>query len=84
MLGIQLQESQQPDKLEVGEALDLYASFYESAAETDALLEALGLADKRRTRFAKLSGGQKQRLSIALALIGNPRIAARRAGRDRP
>jgi ABC-2 type transport system ATP-binding protein len=75
VLGIQLQESQQPDKLEVGEALDLYASFYEHAADPNTLLEGLGLADKRRTRFAKLSGGQKQRLSIALALIGNPRIA---------
>ena len=75
VLGIQLQESQQPDKLEVGEALDLYASFYQSAADPEALLEALGLSGKRRARFAKLSGGQKQRLSIALALIGNPRIA---------
>ncbi|MGB0091364.1 MAG: ABC transporter ATP-binding protein [Solirubrobacteraceae bacterium] len=75
VLGIQLQESQQPDKLEVGEALDLYASFYQSAADPDALLAALGLAGKRRSRFAKLSGGQKQRLSIALGLIGNPRIA---------
>ena len=27
------------------------------------------------TAYAKLSGGQKQRLSIALALIGSPRIA---------
>ena len=27
------------------------------------------------TAFRKLSGGQKQRLSIALALVGNPRIA---------
>ena len=35
----------------------------------------LGLADKRKSMFGKLSGGQKQRLSIALALIGNPRIA---------
>lgn len=26
------------------------------------------------TRFAKLSGGQKQRLSIALALVGGPRV----------
>ena len=29
----------------------------------------------RQTAFGKLSGGQKQRLSIALALVGNPRIA---------
>jgi ABC-2 type transport system ATP-binding protein len=35
----------------------------------------LGLADKATTRFKKLSGGQKQRLSIALALVGNPRVA---------
>jgi len=34
----------------------------------------LGLADKRRTAFAKLSGGQKQRLSIALALINDPEL----------
>jgi ABC-2 type transport system ATP-binding protein len=75
VLGVQLQESEQPDKLKVGEALDLYASFYPNAADPDGLLDALGLAGKRDTRFAKLSGGQKQRLSIALALIGNPRIA---------
>ena len=38
-------------------------------------MDVLGLADKARTRFGKLSGGQKQRLSIALALVGNPRVA---------
>ena len=38
-------------------------------------MEALGLAGKARTRFKKLSGGQKQRLSIALALVGSPRVA---------
>ena len=32
-------------------------------------------ASKRKTQFRHLSGGQKQRLSIALALVGNPRIA---------
>jgi ABC-2 type transport system ATP-binding protein len=29
----------------------------------------------RSTRYRRLSGGQKQRLSIALALIGRPRVA---------
>ena len=75
VVGVQLQESELPDKVEVGEALELYASFYPQPADPQRLLETLGLAEKRSTRFAKLSGGQKQRLSIALALIGNPRIA---------
>ena len=38
-------------------------------------MDVLGLAGKADTRFGKLSGGQKQRLSIALALVGNPRVA---------
>ena len=44
-------------------------------ATGERLLDDLGLADKRDTAFGKLSGGQKQRLSIALALVGNPRVA---------
>lgn len=75
LLGVQLQESQLPAKLRVAEALDLYSSFYRAPADWRALLEVLGLADKSRTPFRKLSGGQKQRLSIALALVGAPRIA---------
>jgi ABC-2 type transport system ATP-binding protein len=75
VVGVQLQESQLPDKLKVREALELYASFYRAPADIDRLLESLGLGDKRDTRFAKLSGGQKQRLSIALALVGRPTIA---------
>ena len=38
-------------------------------------MDVLGLAGKSKTRFGKLSGGQKQRLSIALALVGSPRVA---------
>jgi len=75
VLGAQLQESQLPAKLRVAEALDLYSSFYRAPADWRALLEVLGLADKGGTPFRKLSGGQKQRLSIALALVGGPRIA---------
>jgi len=74
-LGAQLQESALPEKLKVGEAVELYASFYDDPADGDDLLEMLGIADKKDTRYGKLSGGQKQRLSIALALIGNPEVA---------
>jgi len=74
-VGVQLQESELPEKLRVGEALDLYASFYSDPADPAQLLDLLGLADKRRARWKQLSGGQKQRLSIALALIGKPEIA---------
>jgi len=73
--GVQLQESQLPDRLTVGEAMRLYASFYPRPADVDGLLAQLDLTDKRTTRYRRLSGGQKQRLSIALALIGQPRIA---------
>lgn len=74
LIGAQLQESQLPDKLTVAEAIDLYASFYPRYADTAALLDRLGLTGQRRTRYRKLSGGQKQRLSIALALVGRPRL----------
>jgi ABC-2 type transport system ATP-binding protein len=75
VLGVQLQDSQLPAKLEVAEALSLYSAFYRNPADWHALLDGLGLADKARTRFGQLSGGQKQRLSIALALLGTPRVA---------
>jgi len=73
-LGAQLQDSQLPDRLRVGEALELYSSFYRAPADWRALMDRLGLAGKSRTRFGQLSGGQKQRLSIALALVGNPQV----------
>jgi ABC-2 type transport system ATP-binding protein len=74
-LGVQLQDSMLPDKLRVTEALELYSSFYENPADWRALLDMLGLTAKSKTAFKKLSGGQKQRLSIALALLGSPKVA---------
>jgi ABC-2 type transport system ATP-binding protein len=75
LLGAQLQESELPDKLRVGEAMELYSSFYREPADWRRLLDVLGLAGKHDAQFRRLSGGQKQRLSIALALVGTPRVA---------
>jgi ABC-2 type transport system ATP-binding protein len=72
--GMQLQQSNLPDRMKVWEALDLYASFYSKAADWEKLLIQLGLEEKRNTPFAKLSGGQKQRLFIALALLPDPQL----------
>jgi ABC-2 type transport system ATP-binding protein len=74
-VGVQLQASALPARLTVGEVLDLYRSFYHHPADIRELVDVLGLADKRSTYYKDLSGGQKQRLAIALALIGQPRIA---------
>jgi ABC-2 type transport system ATP-binding protein len=72
--GMQLQQSNLPDRMKVWEALDLYASFYPHAADWKELLAQLGLEEKRNTPFSKLSGGQKQRLFIALALLPDPQL----------
>ena len=73
-IGIQLQTSSLPPRLKVGEILDLFASFYPHTVDAQALLEQLGLAEKRNTLYEKLSGGQKQRLFIVLALLNDPDI----------
>jgi ABC-2 type transport system ATP-binding protein len=74
-VGVQLQESQLPELIRVGEALRLYASFYPRPRDWRGLLDEWGLADHRDARFGTLSGGQRQRLFIALALVGDPEVA---------
>ncbi len=73
-IGVQLQETQLPDKLRVSEALEMYASFFPRPADWREILHRWGLDAKAGTAFAQLSGGQKQRLFIALALVGNPEV----------
>lgn len=73
-VGVELQQSAFPDRLKVSEIEEMYRSFYHNPAEED-LIESLGLGDKRQSYYQALSGGQKQRLSVALALIGRPRLA---------
>jgi ABC-2 type transport system ATP-binding protein len=75
IVGVQLQAGALPAKLRVGEILEEYRSFYRDPADVDELLDVLGLSAKRGDYYRSLSGGQRQRLSVALALIGRPRIA---------
>ena len=73
-IGVQLQEAQLQKRIKVWEAVDLWTALFPVTVDGDALLEELGLAEKRDARFMNLSGGQKQRLFIALALINDPEV----------
>ncbi|WP_275560634.1 ABC transporter ATP-binding protein [Streptomyces sp. 5-6(2022)] len=74
-IGIQLQQSELPPKMKVWEALELYSTFYRDPVDWRELIKDWGLSGKADTAYGSLSGGQQQRLSIALALVGKPRIA---------
>ncbi len=73
-IGVQLQTAALPPRIKVGEAMELFASFYEDPVDSDTLLTELGIAAKKNDEVEKLSGGQRQRVFIALALISRPEL----------
>ncbi len=75
IVGAQLQASALPGKLKVGEILEMFHSFYRHPADLAEITDSLELTEKNNDYYMSLSGGTKQRVSVALALIGNPRVA---------
>jgi ABC-2 type transport system ATP-binding protein len=73
-IGVQLQETQFPDKLTVEELLRLFRSFYRRGLSVDQSIQRAQLEEKRTARVGTLSGGQKQRLAMACALVGDPEL----------
>jgi ABC-2 type transport system ATP-binding protein len=73
-IGVQLQQSAFPENFLVGEIVDLFALFYRRKVDSMAILRSVGLEEKARQKQEKLSGGQRQRLSIAVALVNEPRV----------
>ncbi|CAM2864169.1 ABC transporter ATP-binding protein [Actinomyces slackii] len=72
--GIQFQQAALPPRLKVGEALELFSTFYDRCLPWRPLLERLGIAAKEKSYVTKLSGGERQRVFIALALIHDPEL----------
>ena len=73
-IGIQLQETQFPEKLTVEEVLRLFRSFFRRGIAADEAIRMAQLDEKRKARVGTLSGGQKQRLAMATALVGDPEL----------
>lgn len=63
------------ENLTVAENVRLFARFRkQSVQHADSVIERLELDDVADVRQEKLSGGQRQRLSVACAVVGNPRV----------
>jgi ABC-2 type transport system ATP-binding protein len=73
-IGVQLQTTSLYPRLTVREVMALFGSFYPKSASIDKLIKLVDLEDSKKKRCKNLSGGQQQRLSIALALVNNPRV----------
>lgn len=77
IINISPQESAVAKNLTVRENLNLIATLYEIDNKTEIIektIEEFGLKEKENTLCKKLSGGQMRRLSIALAIITEPKI----------
>jgi len=77
IIGVQLQTTALFDYLSVEETLALFADLYGvdgSREHVWHLLKMVSLTEKKDARVDQLSGGQQQRLSVALALVNDPRV----------
>lgn len=77
IIGVQLQTTALFDYLSVEETLALFADLYGvdgSREHVWRLLKMVSLTEKKDARVDQLSGGQQQRLSVALALVNDPRV----------
>src|SRR5579872_5296356 len=73
-IGVMLQRGGAYPMLGPRRAIDLFAGYYPDPESTDELLDLVGLRGVERTPWRHLSGGEQQRLSLALALVGKPRV----------
>lgn len=74
-MGVMLQGGGLYPSMGPREALRLFAAYYDDPADPEELLVRVGLEGVARTPWRRLSGGERQRLSLALALVGRPRVA---------
>ena len=60
--------------LTVGENIEVVANISKSPLSTDEVLKAVGILDKKHRFPRELSGGEQQRVSIARAIVKNPKL----------
>ncbi len=74
IIGVQPQSPAFQDKSKLTETIQLFAAAYGEKVNPMEFLNDVNLGEKANTFVENLSGGQKQRLSIAAALVHNPKV----------
>lgn len=60
--------------LTVGENIEVVSNISKAPLDVDVVLKAVGLLDKKHRFPRELSGGEQQRVSIARAIVKNPKL----------
>jgi len=74
IIGVQPQTAAFQDKQKLSEIIELFASAYGEKVDAKKFLDEVNLGEKINSYAEDLSGGQRQRLSIATAIVHNPRV----------
>jgi ABC-2 type transport system ATP-binding protein len=75
-VGVMLQEPGLYPQLRAAELVRLFAAYHPGSAPAEEILARVGMDDAvvLRTPFRRLSRGERQRVSLAVALVGRPRL----------
>lgn len=74
IIGVQPQSPSFQDKQKLSEIIEMFAAAYGERVHARQYLDEVQLSDKTNNYAEQLSGGQRQRLSIAAALVHNPKV----------
>jgi ABC-2 type transport system ATP-binding protein len=74
IIGVQPQSPAFQDKQKLTEIIELFAAAYGERVNPKKFLDDVQLGEKAGSYAEQLSGGQRQRLSIAAALVHNPKV----------
>lgn len=74
VIGVQPQAAAFQDKQKLTEIIEMFAAAYGQRVDARRFLNDVQLGDKAGSVSESLSGGQRQRLSIAVALVHNPKV----------
>lgn len=74
IIGVQPQSPAFQDKTKLIEIIEMFAAAYGEQVDPMEFLNEVKLGEKANAFAEQLSGGQRQRLSIAAALVHNPKV----------